>query len=61
MPNWVTTSIDFVGSKSKIAKIVEHAKLNSEFFGERTEEQTFDFNGFIPRPKKARWHTLTRQ
>lgn len=52
MPNWVTTSIDFVGSKSEIAKIVEHAKLNSEFFGERTEEQTFDFNGFIPRPKK---------
>lgn len=52
MPNWVTSSITIRGDKSTIEKIVAQANLNSEFFGDRTDDQVFDFNGFIPRPKK---------
>lgn len=52
MPNWVTTDITITGAEHEINKIITAAKLNPEFFGERTEEQVFGFNGFIPRPKK---------
>lgn len=52
MPNWVTTDITITGSESEINKIITVSKLNPELFGEREDEQVFDFNGFVPMPEK---------